>query len=439
VEGVKSQTLQWTGAECPYSVTVPATVLDEIRAAVIEAYYSVPRGGVEIGGVFFGTLLENSLHIQTYRPIVCQYLYGPAFKLSLEDQEGLSAGLKLPASDPELAGLTAVGWYHSHNRSEIFLSADDLHIYRQFFPERWQIALVLRPAHLKPTRAGFFFRDLLGGIKSDAPIQELIMDPPSFGLLQLDTEVENAVAQAEEAHAAAPEPDRQPAPPEGRRVLPLESPDAAAHNGVSHNGSAHNGPDHNGLDHNGLDRDEPELPAFELKIFDIPDDESSSAPRALEMPVEQKPKTRQEPPKNVVRAQPVKTNGVVRSNRQRPHTERRSARRESGEGLFAHYWDGGSPRSQKVIDISLKGSYIETDFPWMRGTLMLVTLQIGPIGYSEDEPPDAILVPAEVVRTSPKGMGLRFLFPNVDDIKIFLDFLSRWNPASVRLLLGNKG
>ncbi len=169
----KSQTLLWMVPECPYRVTIPEQVLNEIRLAVVEAFYSVPRGGVEVGGVFFGIAQGNSLHIQTFRPVTCQYATGPSFKLSINDQLALSGVLDLPDSDPELAGLTVLGWYHSHTRSEIFLSQDDLELYREFFPERWQIALVLRPANLQPTRAGIFFRDRGGAIKADAPVRSL--------------------------------------------------------------------------------------------------------------------------------------------------------------------------------------------------------------------------------------------------------------------------
>ena len=36
-----------------------------------------------------------------------------------------------------------MGWYHSHTRSEIFLSDADLEIHNRYFPEPWQVALVL--------------------------------------------------------------------------------------------------------------------------------------------------------------------------------------------------------------------------------------------------------------------------------------------------------
>ncbi len=201
--------------ECPYRVTILADVLEDIRLAVDEAFYAAPRGGVEIGGVFFGVSLGDSLNIQAFRPTRCQYLHGPSFTLSSEDKLGLSGVLALPQSDPELAGLTVIGWYHSHHRSEIFLSPVDLQLYQEFFPEPWQIALVLRPANLRPTRAGFFFRDRSGAIKSDAPVQEFTMSLPGYGLELLPPEAENlvvktqvppAVPAGEPVHDIPPEP-----------------------------------------------------------------------------------------------------------------------------------------------------------------------------------------------------------------------------------------
>jgi proteasome lid subunit RPN8/RPN11 len=192
LEEAKPQSLLWTVPECPYRVTISATVVNEIRILAVEAFYSVPRGGVEIGGVFFGTQKRDTLHIQAHRPIPCQYATGPSFTLSVRDQVALSGLLGRAQADPDLAGMVALGWYHSHTRSEIFLSALDLQLYNEFFPETWQIALVIRPTNLQATRAGFFFRDRLGAVKSNAPIQELKLEPPDFGLTTVDSEIPSA-------------------------------------------------------------------------------------------------------------------------------------------------------------------------------------------------------------------------------------------------------
>ena len=114
-----------------------------------------------------------------------------------------------------------------------------------------------------------------------------------------------------------------------------------------------------------------------------------------------------------------------RLDSQRLDSDRRHSRRESGDGLIAFYWDGGVPRGHRVRDINLWGAYVETDFSWMCGTLVLLTLQIRSSGESGN---DAIVVPAQVVRMSPEGMGLKFSLRDVGDLRRLLQFLSRWNP-----------
>lgn len=204
MEEANPQILLWTIPEYPYRVTVAAPIINEIRILAVEAFYSVPRGGVEIGGVFFGTRTTDSLNIRAQRPITCQYASGPSFTLSVKDQLGLSGLLDQASTDPDLAGMSPLGWYHSHTRSEIFLSPADLQFYNDFFPDRWQIAMVLRPANLQPTRAGFFFRDRLGAVKSDAPLQIFALEPPLFGLTLLDPAP--ASDQPVVAEVPAPEP-----------------------------------------------------------------------------------------------------------------------------------------------------------------------------------------------------------------------------------------
>lgn len=183
----KKPVLVWTAPECPLRVTIQADVLNEVRILAVEAFYSVPRGGVEIGGVFFGARDGDSIHIQAHRPIRCEYSTGPSFTLSVKDQLGLSGLLDQAPSEPDLAGLSSLGWYHSHTRSEIFLSPVDLQLYSEFFPEKYQIALVVRPGNLQPTRGGFFFRDRRGIVKSDSPVLELKLEPPDFGLAVFDS------------------------------------------------------------------------------------------------------------------------------------------------------------------------------------------------------------------------------------------------------------
>jgi proteasome lid subunit RPN8/RPN11 len=167
--------ITWTAAGCPFTIAYAARMLDDIRAGIVEAFYAVPRGGVEIGGVLLGKYEGTRLSISGYAPVECEHLFGPSFTLSQNDQKNLEELLLKPPGDGE--GLEPVGWYHSHTRSEIFLSEADLDIYRRYFPKPWQVALVLRPSMLYPTRAGFFFREADGAVHSAASRQEFVLDP----------------------------------------------------------------------------------------------------------------------------------------------------------------------------------------------------------------------------------------------------------------------
>jgi proteasome lid subunit RPN8/RPN11 len=48
-----------------------------------------------------------------------------------------------------------VGWYHTHPRMGVFLSHYDLWLHDHFFPEPWQVALVIEP---HTAVGGFFIR-----------------------------------------------------------------------------------------------------------------------------------------------------------------------------------------------------------------------------------------------------------------------------------------
>lgn len=137
-------------------------VLDEIRIRAAEGYQRMRHGGVEVGGVLFGNRTDGVLRILAVRPIECDHARGPRFVLSTRDEAGLAEMLASHADDSALAGLEPVGYYHSHTREEICLSEADMKIFNRFFPLPWQVALVVRPANLAPTRAGLFLRDANG-------------------------------------------------------------------------------------------------------------------------------------------------------------------------------------------------------------------------------------------------------------------------------------
>ena len=165
----------WKAPECPFTIEYSLRVLDDIRLAVMDAFFSLPRGGAEIGGILLGQFVKRRLAIADYVPLDCEHAFGPSFALSPRDQDRLAELLASAEQNPDR--LRPVGWYHSHTRSEIFLTEADQELHHRYFPEPWQVALVLKPHTFHPTRAGFFFREPDGSIHGTASYQEFALEP----------------------------------------------------------------------------------------------------------------------------------------------------------------------------------------------------------------------------------------------------------------------
>jgi proteasome lid subunit RPN8/RPN11 len=75
--------------------------------------------------------------------------------------------------DANYKGSKIVGWYHTHPSMGVFLSHYDTWLHRNFFPEPWQVALVVEPVS---AAGGFFIRQTQG-----------LLDPTRyFGFYELD-------------------------------------------------------------------------------------------------------------------------------------------------------------------------------------------------------------------------------------------------------------
>jgi proteasome lid subunit RPN8/RPN11 len=102
---------------------------------------------------------------------------GPRFR-SPRDEERLKNVLAQVRNKSD--GLEPVGWYHSHTRSEIFLT-EDLDIHDRCFPDMWHVALVVRPP-LRNLRELVSSSGKLGGsIHASASYHEFQLEPPRGG------------------------------------------------------------------------------------------------------------------------------------------------------------------------------------------------------------------------------------------------------------------
>jgi hypothetical protein len=209
---------RWKAAECPFVIEYDAIAIDDIRLAVTDAFFSLPRGGAEIGGILLGEHAPGKLTVTGYVQLDCEHAYGPGFTLSPNDHSQLAALISSTSGH----GKDVVGWYHSHTRSEINLTDADLEVYKRYFPEPWQVALVMKPSAFQPARCGFFFRQPDGAIRSDAAFDEFELAPLAVRPAPRQGPPEQPPARSERRRAKEKEPEPEPAAPR-RRALTVDA------------------------------------------------------------------------------------------------------------------------------------------------------------------------------------------------------------------------
>ena len=138
--------------EPPFPVEWSSAAMDQIRAAATEGFFALPHGGLEIGGVLWGTRANGGMRIMAACPLECEHASGPTFRLSPNDHARLAAML---ANGPE--GCEPLGWYRSRTRGEICFSPGDLEIHDRYFAEPWQLALMVQPHAIDPLGMEYFF------------------------------------------------------------------------------------------------------------------------------------------------------------------------------------------------------------------------------------------------------------------------------------------
>ncbi len=174
---------QWVGwrvEDPPCTVEFPRSVMETVRSAAMEGLHRLARGGLEVGGLLLGVRDGSAVRILDTRPVACEHAFGPSFTLSPRDEAALGMQIASLTPEPGAAGPTVVGWYHTHTRSDICLSDTDLEIFDRYFPEPWQVALVVRPDKLRPARAGFFFREPDGTLRRESSYGVFELQPVSM-------------------------------------------------------------------------------------------------------------------------------------------------------------------------------------------------------------------------------------------------------------------
>ncbi len=132
------------------------------QAAYIRVSVHANSDSVEVGGVLVGQWCQNE-------PAGGQFL---VIKHALPARHTRQGNVYLTFTQDSLVDLheqiekrfegeRIVGWYHTHPRMGIFLSPFDTWLHNNFFPDLWQVALVVEPF---TSLGGFFIRQADGNL-----------------------------------------------------------------------------------------------------------------------------------------------------------------------------------------------------------------------------------------------------------------------------------
>jgi hypothetical protein len=186
-------------------------VMDRIGMLVIEAFKSIPRRGLEIGGLLLGSKRSEGdrmiVVVDDFEPLPSEHRQGPSLLLSERDLDLLEQRLaeKRPA---------VVGFYRSHTRSDVLaLAPEDAELMARHFPGAADILLLIRPASGVPGIAAIALRET-------GRDPELLCGEFPFERGQLIADGYRMVQAAQPQRGAAAEVMHGPPPSSAPPVLP---------------------------------------------------------------------------------------------------------------------------------------------------------------------------------------------------------------------------
>jgi hypothetical protein len=197
--------------------------MTRMNLEIMRGFGVTRRRGTESGGILLGKIDRRAskplIHIQDFAVVPCEYAAGPSYILSETDQQRFKEALA--RSQPSLNQESyAVGYFRSHTREGFAPDDKDAAIFREFFQDPLDVALLIKPFATKPAVAGFFLSEN-GVLQTGETFEEFSFEAP-------------AVSQQPEAPEPAPVPPsatpsrparaEAPAPAPIRETKPLREP-----------------------------------------------------------------------------------------------------------------------------------------------------------------------------------------------------------------------
>jgi hypothetical protein len=172
----------WDDTATKIRIIYSLPLFHEIEFFVNEGYRKIPHGGIEVGGLFFGSISVNETRLEAFRSIECEHAAGPSFNLSDRDLAALEQQIKDAPADPELARLKPVGWFLAHARSPLEMTETEVRHFERFFPQPGHVTVLVKPERFQPTRFGFVVRQKDRALMRDPSGAAIILPLPGRSL-----------------------------------------------------------------------------------------------------------------------------------------------------------------------------------------------------------------------------------------------------------------
>ncbi len=215
-------TYLWQVPAKPVSVTFNFDFVDRLGMAVLGGFKSLPRRGLETGGILLGRERKTEdgilVEIATFDPVECEHAFGPSYLLSAADRKRLAERIAWHRSR---RGHTVVGFYRSHTRKEFALTPEDTDLMSELFSRESNVFLLLQCNGELPPTAGFAMWE---GKKIRSAVPHGIFEFTRASLTASGTvTVAAPAAEAVEAALSQPQATAEPsalaaAPPPAPRV-----------------------------------------------------------------------------------------------------------------------------------------------------------------------------------------------------------------------------
>lgn len=195
-------------------VQISLDLVERLGAAIEQGLGTGPRGA-EIGGLLLGRKLPGhgrAVSIEDFELVPCGHLRGASYTLSPGERHMLGAHLARRRI------WQVVGYFRSHTRPGLYLDQDDFAVFSRYFPDPWQVFLLVRPSTEDAATGGFFFWED-GDVNRRSPYRQFPFDGKQLAAGGYPITAERSANPP--APRLAPVPAPRPAARAPRRVPPV--------------------------------------------------------------------------------------------------------------------------------------------------------------------------------------------------------------------------